>query len=319
MKNKNNKSFFATNIEYFGTRLGIMLGRMVPLSFGYWVVGIICRIVFILDTKHRNRSISHILHSEITTDKKEARKIALANFIHLGKVAVEFVKLDQILSPDTAKKHITFKITEELKEAFKHPKGTVCCSAHYGNWEISGLSVSLFFRPLDSVGRNMDNAKLNKYIFSKRNAYGGTSFPKDGALKKLLLSLRSKKALGILIDQHAGEGIDTMFFGHPALTHGSPALLSIKTGAPLLLLVSRRLNNKFDFELLIRGPYSITPTENKEKDIQTLMQMVNDDFEKIVAECPEQWLWEHRRWLDIDRRGSNDFVKYKIRNPEFKG
>ena len=166
-----------------------------------------------------------------------------------------------------------------------------------------------FFVHLDSVGRTQDNPKLDKYIFSKRNAYGGTSYPKEGALKKLILSLRAKKALGILIDQHAGAeaGVDTTFFDHPCKTHGSPALLSLRTGAPLLLIVSRRLDNKFHFELLIRGPFTITPSGDKAKDVQALMQMVNDEFEKIVAECPEQWLWEHRRWLDIDRRGAEKY------------
>ena len=116
------------------------------------------------------------------------------NFIHLGKVAIEFVKLDQLINPQNIKDKIIFTITNEAKEALNNPNGTICASAHYGNWELSGLSVSLLFRPLDSVGRNIDNPKLNKYIFEKRNIYGGSSYPKDGALKKLLLSLRRKKS-----------------------------------------------------------------------------------------------------------------------------
>ena len=56
-----------------------------------------------------------------------------------------------------------------------------------------------------------------------------------------------------------------------------------------------------------------------EKDIQTLMQQINDELEKIVAECPEQWLWEHRRWLDGDRSETGDFKEYLKRHPEFKG
>ena len=312
------KSFFIINLEYYSARLGIFLVRFVPLSVAYCFSGAISRILFHIDTKHRVRTINHIIHAGITSDYKKAKKIALANFIHLGKVAIEFVKLDRLLTPESAKDHITFTISEEAREALKNPNGTICASAHYGNWEVSGLSVSLFFRPLDSVGRNMDNPRLNEYIFEKRNAFGGTSYPKNGALKKLLLSLKTKKALGILIDQHAGEGIDTMFFSHPARTHGSPALLHLRTGAPLLLIVSSRLDNKFHYELLIRGPFFITPSNDKEKDIQALMQQVNDEFEKIVAECPEQWLWEHRRWLDIDRRNTNDFKEYLKRHPEFR-
>jgi Kdo2-lipid IVA lauroyltransferase/acyltransferase len=319
MGNKKSKNIFLTNLEYYSAMLGIFLGRFVPLYAAYCIAGILSRLLFLFDIKHKKRTINHILHAGITSDYKKAKKIALANFIHLGKVAVEFVKIDQLLNPQNAKNRVTYTISKEAIEALKHPSGTICASAHYGNWELSGLSVSLFFRPLDSVGRNLDNCKLNKYIFEKRNAFGGTSYPKDGALKKLLLSLRTKKALGLLIDQHASEGVDTMFFSHPTKTHSSPALLHLKTGAPLMLIVSRRLGNNFHYELLIRGPFTIIPSEDKEKDIQTLMQQINDELEKIVAECPEQWLWEHRRWLDGDRSETGDFKEYLKRHPEFKG
>ena len=314
-----NKRKIVINFEYYGAILGINLVRILPLPVGYCIAKTLARILFLFDAKHRKRTISHIMHAKIASNYKEARKIGLANFIHLGKVAIEFVKLDQLINPQNIKDKIIFTITNEAKEALNNPNGTICASAHYGNWELSGLSVSLLFRPLDSVGRNIDNPKLNKYIFEKRNIYGGSSYPKDGALKKLLLSLRRKKALGILIDQHASEGIDTMFFSHPAKTHASPALLHLRTGAPLLLIVTRRLDNKFNFEMLIRGPFSVTPSGDKNKDIQAITQKINDEFEKIVSECPEQWLWEHRRWLDIDRRETGDFKEYVKRHPDFKG
>ena len=315
------KNKFLVNLEYYSARVGISLGRLLPLSLAYFIVGMIARSIYLFDAKHRKRTISHILHAGITSDYKEARKIALANFVHLGKVAVELVKLDQLINHRNITRHVTYTVTAEAVEALKNPNGTVCASAHYGNWEISGLSGSLLLRTMDSVGRTLDNPKLSKYIFKKRIVYGGTSFPKEGALKKLLLSLKRKKALGMLIDQHAGmgEGIDTMFFSHPAQTHASPAQLSLKTGAPLMLVTSRRLDNKGNFELLVNGPFTVTPSGDKEKDAQALMQKVNDAFEKIVTECPEQWLWEHRRWLDIDRRDTADFKEYLKRHPDFKG
>ena len=313
------KSKFAINLEYYAARLGIFWGNLVPLPIAYGTVGIISRIVFLIDAKHRKRTINHILHAGITSDYNEAKKIALANFIHLGKVAVEIVKIDQLLNPKTVKDHVSFTISKEAKEALNSSNGTIVASAHYGNWEVHGLSISLFFRPLDSIGRDLDNPKLSKYIFEKRNAYGGKGFSKDGVIKKLLLSLRAKRALGILIDQHAGEGVDTMFFGHPVKTHTTPALLHLKTGAPIVLIASRRLDNKFNFEMLIRGPFSVTPSGDKNKDIQAITQKINDEFEKIVAECPEQWLWEHRRWIDIDRRETGDFKEYVKRHPSFKG
>lgn len=273
----------------------------MPLRMAYFVANLASRIGFFFDRKHRNRTIKNILHTGITNSYKEAKNIAFNNFINLGKVAVEFVKLDQVFTPENINKYVTYNISEEIKQALADPKGTVCASAHYGNWEISGLSLSLLFRGIVSVGRPMDNPKLSKYIFSKRKSFKQEICPQEGALKRLLIGLKQHKLLGILIDQHPGDtnGAATTFFSLPVRTHDTPALLSLKTGAPLLLIVTRRLNDYFHFELLMRGPFTIKPSGDMTKDAQLLTQKINDEFEKIVREDPSQWLWAARRWRDI--------------------
>ena len=302
---KKKKGVIAINLEYIAARFGISLIRSLPLSVAFSFTSTCCKIFFNLDAKHRKRSISHILHAGITNDPKVARKLAMDNFVHFGKVAVEFVKLDQFLSPETVKKHVKYNITPEQKAALLDPKGTICASAHYGNWEITGLSLSLLFRPIVSIGRKFDNPKLSKYIFSKRHSFKQEIHTKEGAVKHLLKGLKQKKIIGLLVDQHAGgsAGIVTTFFGHPAKTHDSPGLLYLKTGAPVLLVVSRRLNNKFNFELIVRGPFTIEKSGDKQKDLKAITQNIVTSFEEIVKECPEQWLWSHRRWMDINRKG----------------
>lgn len=176
-------------------------------------------------------------------------------------------------------------------------------SAHYGNWEFSGLYGSITFRPILSVMRPFDNPKLNDFVTAKRNRYKQRMCDKRGALKQLLGALRSCGAVAMLSDQHAGhlEGVVTTFFGHPACTHASPASLHLKTGAPLVLGVCRRIDDTPRFEIILRGPYTIEPSGDKAADIQKLTQMFTTDIEKLISECPEQWLWPHRRWLDINR------------------
>ena len=184
------------------------------------------------------------------------------------------------------------------------PRGTVCASAHYGNWELAGLSLSVLFRPIVSIGRKMDNPKFSDYIFRKRGRFAQEVYSKDEAVRQMMRGLKDKKLLGILVDQHSGDniGVETTFFGHPCMTHDTPAVLHLKTGAPLFLIVCKRLDKKFHFELLIKGPIEIDPTGDKHEDIRLLTNKINAEFEKILRECPDQWLWSHRRWLDINRK-----------------
>ena len=300
---KKKKSKFMIYLEYSAARFGIELAKVVPLNICYALNEVCSRIIYHVDKRHRVRAIQHLMHAGIVDNEKDAAKIALQSIIHIGKVAIEFVKLHDILTPENMHEYVTYNISDEAKRAMMDPHGTVCASAHYGNWEISGLSLSVLFRPIVSVGRKMDNPLLSDYIFRKRGRYEQEIYSKDEAVKQLLVGLKKQKLLGILTDQHPGDhnGVRTTFFGHPCQSHDSPAVLSLKTGAPLMLVVTRRLDNKFHFELIIKGPIRIEPTGNKHEDIKRLTQAVNDEFEKVVRECPEQWLWSHRRWIDINR------------------
>ena len=37
-------------------------------------------------------------------------------------------------------------------------------------------------------------------------------------------------------------------------------------------------------------------------DVERTMQMITDVVEGWVRECPEQWLWVHRRWRPEDQK-----------------
>ena len=68
--------------------------------------------------------------------------------------------------------------------------------------------------------------------------------------------------------------------------------------------VTRRLDNNFNFEFVLGDLIRYTPTGNKENDIKNVTQMYTTALEKLITEQPEQWMWVHRRWLNINRRSS---------------
>lgn len=126
---------------------------------------------------------------------------------------------------------------------------------------------------------------------------------KEGGIRDALRALRKGKHIAILADQHASRreaGVEATFFGHPARTHTSPALLHLKTGVPIAPEITRRVG-PFQFEFVFGKLIEFQPTGDKERDIRTLTQLYTSELERLIADQPEQWLWAHRRWLDIDR------------------
>ncbi len=295
------------NLEYFFFLLAMNLARIIPLKLSYRIAEIAGRLFFIFDIRHRERAIQHLMHAGVAKDRTQAKDIARRNFIHFAKVAVEIVASRSLLRQNNIHNILTIRGSEKSKELFFSPgrsKPVIIICAHFGNWEMAGPGYTMSSGiPLLSVMRPFDNPKIGEYIIGSRT--GGTHevCDKKGAIRPLLVALKKGYSIAILADQHAGEaeGVVVNFFGHPARTHTSPALLHLKTGIPIITLMPRRMSEDFKFEFIISDPITYAPTGNKEDDVRKLTQICTSSTESVIAQYPDQWMWAHRRWLDINR------------------
>lgn len=301
------KSIIIENLEYCGVLLGVKILRILPPKYAYKLANFAGKLVFALDFLHSKRAMEHLIHAGVATDKTSARKLAQATFIHAAKVAVDVIKFDQFITPENFAEHVKFVYrSKETQEAFKNAKSFIFIGAHYGNWEISGLGCSVLVRPILSIMRPFNNRKIGEYFTSRRKLFKQEVCSKEAAAKPIMKAIRDGKAVGILADQHAGSavGVETIFFGHPARTHTSPAILHLKTGAVLLFGVAKRVDDNFNYEFILQGPFKIDkPSGNLDNDIKTLTQMFTSAMEEEIRREPTQWLWSHRRWLDLNRYG----------------
>ncbi|MFA6290418.1 MAG: lysophospholipid acyltransferase family protein [Victivallales bacterium] len=303
---KRKKNPISINIEYFFFLMAMSAARMLPLKFCYKFAELGGRLFFIFDFRHRNRVIQHLLHAGIVKDRKEAILLGRKNFIHFAKLIVDIFVCRQFMKPENISEILKIEGPEISKELFFSGKSkpVIIICAHFGNWEMAGQGYTISSGiPLMSVMRPFDNPKIGEYIVARRTGHTHEVCDKKGAIRPLLVALKKGYSVAILADQHAStlEGVVVNFFGHPARTHSSPALLHLKTGIPVLVLMPRRVNDNFNFEFIISEPITLTPTGNKEEDVKTLVQKYATEAEKIIARYPEQWMWAHRRWLDINR------------------
>ena len=305
---RSKKSTFLINFEFFFFRLAMNVVKILPLWLCFKIAELGGRLFFIFDIRHRNRTIQHLLHAGIVKTEAEAVALTRRNFIHFAKVGLEIFKCRQLMKRKNIAKILTISGSEQSKKLFFSTTGkseqTIVICAHFGNWEAAGQAITITSGiPLLSVMRPFDNPKIGDYINSRREGHTHEVVAKKGAIRPLLVALKKGSSVAIMADQNAGEkeGVVVDFFGHPASTHTSPALLHLKTGVPILVLMPRRVNDKFNFEFILSDPIVHKPTEDKEKDIREITQEFTSEIEKSVRLYPEQWLWAHRRWLDINR------------------
>src|SRR5207247_1083877 len=115
-------------------------------------------------------------------------------------------------------------------------------TAHLGNWELLAAAHRLTGFPLSIVVRPLDAPWLDALAEKLRRSAGVELIAKRGALRPVLEALRRGRMIGILMDQNAArrEGVFVDFFGRPASTSRSIALLAVRTRTPVVPVFARR-------------------------------------------------------------------------------
>ncbi|MFA7231606.1 MAG: lysophospholipid acyltransferase family protein [Victivallaceae bacterium] len=304
-KKKKVKGVFRIWSEFIPFWLFYKFVRLLPLKVGYAISRQVFKGFFSIDRKHRERTIKHLIHAGVAKDEVEGRAMAFKSFMSFSMLLVEIFKMDQEFSVD---KMSVSGSESTIKEALSRDGGNcnvIIVTAHYGNWEVAGTAWATYTGiPMVSVMRPFGNPLIGEYILRSRTSDIHKMVNKSGGIRGLLKALKEKKTIAILADQHAGsnEGMETVFFGQPCRTHTSPALLHLKTGVPIVPMLTRRLDDNFHFEFVVSDLIKYEPTDDKEKDILTVTQMYTTALEKMISQQPEQWLWAHRRWLNIHRK-----------------
>src|SRR6185369_7838977 len=125
-----------------------------------------------------------------------------------------------------------------------------------GSWEVAIGTVA---RRVGASGavviRRIDNPFLNAVVRRLRLNRGSEWIEKRGASAEALRRLRAGESVALLADENGGpRGIFVDFFGRPASTHKTPALLSALTGAPIVAGAAIRRGDRFFFRLAVVEP-----------------------------------------------------------------
>lgn len=275
-----------------------ILGKL-PLSvsrcFGRWGGWI----AYHLDRGHRTACLDNMAIAFPERSPAQHRALAKANYIHLGLCAVDFCQLQDSTAEDIRNYWIVPEpgARERLQAALTQGRGAIGVGAHIGFWELTGFALPSLGFPLTSVARRMASPRLQDCATRFRTRFGNTVIPQEGALQHVLKTLRANKMVGINMDQYAGAvGPWLPFFAREASTVSSCAWLHLRTGAPLLCnLMIRRPDGRYTWRCRNIDVPAVAG-ENREEHVLRILTECNRDFESVIRECPEQWLWMHRRW-----------------------
>ena len=214
---------------------------------------------------------------------------------HIAWLAIDFCRMGRITR---ANAHAHCDLTEypRLEALYREGKGLIFATGHIGVWDVSGHVAGLLGLPLWSVFRPSPLPALNRLIERLRTGSGQTVVARKNVLRTLLKVLGEGKVTGILADgggKHSA--VEAPFLGTAARTVASPALLHLATGAPIAVVAVLR-TGRMRYRLRVYDVIRDAGTGDRERDLVAITTRVNAALTRGVAEAPEQWFWQSRRF-----------------------
>ncbi len=285
-------------LAYLAVRVIVGVCQAMSVEASYRFADGLAALLYRVDKRHRKIGLDN-LQAAFGDRYSDAERDAIIRGVyrHFCRMAVEMLHIPRKLHPTTWRERITLVGHEKVVDRLLKGGPIIMLTGHFGNWEMAGYLFGVFGFPPHSVGRTLDNPHLDRFVRAFRERTGQTMITKKGGSDEILDVLNGGGVLSFLCDQDAGQnGLYVDFFGRPASTHKSIAILALQHNAPVVVGYARRVGPGFRYE--VGCPMIIEPHEFAESsdDVKLLTQRYTSALEAMIRRDPEQYLWLHRRW-----------------------
>jgi KDO2-lipid IV(A) lauroyltransferase len=235
-----------------------------------------------------------------TLPPAEIVRLAQAHYGHLWSLVLEFLRFRWLSAAQKAAL-VRVEGIDRFVAAQAQGKGVLMLTGHFGNWEVAtvaGIANYPEVRGRFHFVRRAIKPRWLDAVVTRRFEKGGFGvIGKRGSLDRILELLAAGDVIVFPFDQHAGppDGIEADFFGYPAWTFKSLAIIALATGAPVLPATSWR---EADGRHVLRFDEPMAPIECEDTNeaIRRNTRSYNAALERLILARPEQWYWVHRRW-----------------------
>ena len=266
---------------------------MIPFSrFGLRIGTAIGHLAYLIGFR-RKVALDGLRRAFPELSERERRRLARAAYAQLGRSLAE-VALVRRLPDGDLEDLVSFRGWERFESARAQGRGVVVAVAHFGNWELLARAAARRGVRLTAITRKLRGA-VNRRLVAARREGGLRELPDKGSTRAALALLRRGETLAVVVDQNMRprRGIFVDFFGEQACTTPAAAVLSLRSGAPLLAAFPVRQPDGTHL-VEIHGPF--TTELHGHAAVVALTQALTAAVEAAVRAHPDHWFWVHRRW-----------------------
>jgi KDO2-lipid IV(A) lauroyltransferase len=206
-------------------------------------------------------------------------------------------------SPDWSREKILSTVTVSNEHLLMDPinseRPVVVALPHAGNWDHAGSYFCLKGAKLVTVAEILKPRALFEKFLEYRKAIGMEVLPLDSsAFGTLLERVQAGKLIALVADRDLSRsGIDVKFFGGTARMPAGPALLAIRTSAPLVTAFVSYTKEGIHIQL---DAIEIPTNGDEDSKVRVIVQSCADNFAIGISKHPQDWHMMQRIWVDDD-------------------
>ncbi|MCK4293847.1 MAG: hypothetical protein KAY65_11670 [Planctomycetes bacterium] len=282
---------------YLGMRILSIVVHISNVETSLRIARFFGRLLWRYYHRGRKRALENLRASFPQKSEEWIWRTGKQSFQHVAMLAMDLVFVPRLVKRHNWRDYSRYKTVERAKWLMQEGRGLLMVAAHYSNFEIMGYLLGLFGFNVYSIARPLDNKYISRYLYGIREQAGQRIIDKKGAAVLMGKIASTGATLCFIADQDAGrKGVFVDFFGRKASTYKSIGLLAITNNIPIGVGYSRRIDNRFFFEIGVNRIIFPEEWADKEDPLKWVTQEYSKAIEEFVRQDPTQYWWLHRRW-----------------------
>jgi lauroyl/myristoyl acyltransferase len=281
-----------------GFRLGSLAARLTPGPIAGATASMMGFGASVANAERRAMIQRHLRRVNPKVSSAVLRVQTQGAFDSYARYYVESFKLPT-MSKRSVERGFTKEGYQHIVDGLAEGNGVILALPHLGGWEWAGRWMTDQGHRLTVVVEPLEPPELFQWFVDLRQSLGMTVVPLgDGAATAVMKALKANEVVCLLCDRDLERnGVEVEFFGERTTLPAGPAMLGLRTGAPVLptgVYFTPRYNGH---HAIVRPPLTATRLGGGLRDdVARVTQSLARELEFLIRRAPDQWHLFQPNW-----------------------
>lgn len=280
-----------------GYKVGSLIARLTPAPLSQGAVALLAPGVALSLRNKRHMIERHLKRVTPSLNSLALRRASQQAFDSYMRYYTESFRLPS-LSKKYVDNHLSVDGFHHIETALEKGNGVIVALPHLGGWEWAGRWMADRGHHMTVIVEPLNPPELFEWFAKLRSDLGMRVVPLGPeAAPAILAALKKNEIVCLLSDRDIqGGGVEVEFFGEKTTLPAGPAMLSLRSGAPVIP-VGVYFTSKVDgHHGVVRPPVNIERVGGLRESVAAGMQAIAYELEGLIRRAPEQWHLFQPNW-----------------------